>query len=177
MLLAAIVVILATPLVERAGAQSMQTPLTPQIVEAFIASYPQVKETATGLSQQYGVDTGGADVSAVWQAWLAVTAAQGALNAACQSYGFDSFASWISTLTSIATAYAFAREGGGVNDQMATAIANIQNNPNVPEAQKQAMIQAMQASMGALGAIMPSPENVEAVMPRLAELAVLFDDD
>jgi hypothetical protein len=162
-----------------AGAQmpmSDQTTLTPAIVESFIASYPVVRETTDSLSQQYGIGDSGDDPSSAWQAWLGVGAAQGALNAACQSYGFQDFGQWVGTFVSIATAYAFAKEGQDTNAEMQQALADIQNSPNLSDAQKAMMVQQMQAVMGMMGIIMPPQENVDAVRPYIDQLTVLFDE-
>ena len=163
-----------------AGAQvptTAQVALTPEIVGAFVASYPDVRGTADNLSDQYGVDVGDdPDPAVAWQGWLAVTGAQGALNAVCQSYGFADFQQWLQVFTSVATAYAFATGGGDMNAQMTAALAQIQNDPNIPEAQKQLMIQQMQASMGVVAAIAPPQQNIDAVTPYVDQLAVLFED-
>jgi len=177
---AAIVVALTSVFGSQAAAQAPtveQVALTPEIVEAFIASYPDVRQTADGLSAQYGVDVGdGDDPSTAWQAWLAVTGAQNALNAVCQNYGFTGFQQWLQVMVSVATAYAFATGGGDVPGEMAAAIQQIQDDPNMTEAQKQMMMEQMQASMAMMGAIMPPQQNIDAVTPYVDQLAVLFDD-
>jgi hypothetical protein len=149
--------------------------LTPAVVEAFISSYPVVKQTTDSLSQQYGIDAGDEDPSA-WQAWAGVAAAQGALNAACQGYGFSDFSDWVQVFVSVATAYAFAKEGPGTNAEMTNSIAEIQNNPSLSDAQKQMLIQQMQAVMGMMNMIMPPQQNLDAVAPYADQLAALFDD-
>jgi hypothetical protein len=161
-----------------AAAQAMnQVPLTPAIVEAVIASYPAVKQTADDLSAQYGnVGGGGGDPGAAFGAWMAVSAAHGALNGTVQQYGFADYATWVNTLTSVVFAYTFAGEGGGMDAQMAEAVAGIQNNPNLSDAQKEMMLQQIQASFGALSAIRPPQQNVDAVAPYADQLAVIFEN-
>jgi len=159
------------------GFPTSQVPLTTGIVEAFIASYPDVRQTADSLEEKYGARAdNGDDPMAAWQGWMAVSEAQGALNAVCQAHGFDGFLPWLQVLASVATAYTFVREGGGVDDKMAESIAEVQNNPNLSAAQKQMILQQMQAAMGAVSAMRPPQENLDAVAPYAPQLAVLFED-
>ena len=155
-----------------------QVPLTPAIVEAVIASYPVVKQTADDLSAQYGdVGPGGNDPGAVFGAWLAVSGAMGALNGAVQPYGFADYQTWIGTVTSVVTAHAFAAAGGNMDSQMAEAIAQIQNNTSLSDAQKEMMLQQMQASMGAVAMMRPSQENVDAVAPYADQIEAMLDSN
>lgn len=163
-----------------ARAQMMSgVPLTPAIVEAFIASYPSVNATGEELNQQYGgTASGGDDPASAYQGLLAYTAATGAMNSAVQAYGFADFQSWLQVLTSVATAYAFlGEEGQGMDSQMAEAMAGIQSNPNLTAAQQQMMMQQLQLSMGMIAAMAPPQENIDAVAPYADQLAALFDDD
>ena len=154
-------------------AQVGQVPLTAASIEALIASYPDVKATAAGLHKKYGNPGAGQETPSAWGAWMAVGAAQGALDASVQAHGFDSFSSWLQVLTSVATAYGVAKSGSQINAGMADAIKQIQNNSSLSDAQKQMMIQQMQASMGTVAAMAP-PDNDAAVTPYLNQLAALF---
>lgn len=154
-----------------------QVPLTGAIVEAVIASYPAVKQTADELSAQYGdVGGGGDDPGAAFGAWMAVSAAHGALNSTVQQYGFADYMTWVNTLTSTVFAYTFAEQGGAMDAQMAEAVAQIQNNPSLSDAQKEMMLQQIQASMGAVAAMRPPQANVDAVAPYADQLKVLFEN-
>lgn len=157
------------------AAQMAQVALTSATVQAFIASYRDVKATAATLQKTYGdPGKGEADASAAWGAWLAVGAAQNALNSAVKAHGFDSFATWLQVLTSVATAYGFAKDGDKLNAGMADAVKQIQHNKSLSDDQKKMMLQQLQASMGSIGAVAPPPGNVDAVKPYLDQLAVLF---
>ena len=156
------------------GAQMPQVALTSASVQAFIASYRDVKATAATLQKTYGdPGEGQADASAAWGAWLAVGAAQNALNSAVKAHGFDSFATWLQVLTSVATAYGFAKDGDKLNAGMAVAIKQIQDNKNLSDDQKKMMLQQIQSQMGSMASMAP-PGNIEAVKPYLDQLAVLF---
>ena len=156
------------------AAQMPQVTLTNASVQAFIASYRDVKATAATLQKTYGdPGEGQADASAAWGAWLAVGAAQNVLNSAVKAHGFDSFATWLQVLTSVATAYGFAKDGDKLNAGMSDTIKQIQDNKNLSDDQKKMMLQQIQSQMGSMASMAP-PGNIEAVKPYLDQLAVLF---
>ena len=156
------------------AAQMPQVALTSATVKAFIASYPDVKATAATLQKTYGNPAAGQnDPTTALGAWLAVGAAQNALNSAVRAHGFDSFATWIQVLTSVATAYGFAKDGDKMNAGMADAIKQIQDNDSLSDDQKKMMLQQMQAQMGSMASMAPAA-NIDAVKPYVDQLAVLF---
>jgi hypothetical protein len=74
-------------------------------------------------------------------------------------------------LTSVATAYGFAKEGDKMNAGMADAVKQIQDNKSLSDDQKKMMLQQLQAPIAAMA---PPPGNVDAVKPYLDQLAVVF---
>jgi hypothetical protein len=144
------------------------------MVESFIASYPAVKEAAETIGAKYGLSTDG-DATSAWGAWMGATGAWGELNGIVAEHGFTDFAQWLQVTMSVAKAYAFAESGDEMDQGMAEALAAIQNDPNLSDAQKEMMIQQLQASMGAVAGMKPSAANLEAVKPYLAELKALFE--
>ena len=158
------------------SAQMAQVNLTSASVQAFIASYPGVKATAAKLQKTYGSPGAGqsGDPAAAWGAWLAVSAAQGALDASVKAHGFDSFASWMEVLTSVATAYGFAKGGDQISAGMASAAKQIEDSKTLSDDQKKMMMQQLQASMGSISAAAPPQGNIDAVQPYLDQLAALF---
>lgn len=153
--------------------QLPQIPLNRTIVEAFISSYPTVKQTADSISKKYKIRTEGAEASG-WGAWMTANAAWGEMNAVVKPFGFDTFQTWLNATISVATAYAFAKDGGKMDTQMADAMAKMQNDPNIPAAQKQMILQQMQASSGAMASIRPPQANIDAVKPYMTQLGPLF---
>lgn len=174
----AFIPVAATGIIGIAPAQAQASyPLNSGIVENFIASFPAILAKADELEEQYDVDEG--DASNPMEAFGAYMAHQGAmaeLNAIVTSHGFAGFADWLQAASSIAIAHAFAREGGQMDVQMAAAIEQIENNPNMTDQQKEAMIAQIEASAGAMSALRPSQENIDAVTPYADELTELFED-
>ena len=173
-LVAAVIAVGLAAFIVPASAQMPQVALISATVEAFIASYADVKATADKLKQQYGDPASSGDAMSGWTAWMAVGGAQGALDQAVQSHGFDNFQSWIQVLTSVGMAYGFAKDGGQVDAGMAAALKQIQDNPDLTDDQKKMMVQQMTASMGAVAAIKPPQGNIDAVAPYVDQLTAVF---
>jgi len=166
-----LVVAMANP----AFAQTADVPLTSEIVGNFIESYPEVRAKAEELKAQYEVPEG-TDVTA-WQAWAAVGAAKNELDAAVQAHGFADFNTWLQTFSTIARAYAFVREGGALDTKMADAMEKVQNDPNIPEGQKELILQQLKHSSAAIAGMRPSEDSLKAVEAQAERLKGLFDDN
>jgi hypothetical protein len=159
-----------------ASAQTGDIALTAEMVENFAASYAGVRAKADELSASYDVPEGGSATTA-WQAWMGVGGAKADLDAAVAEHGFADFGEWLQAFSSVARAYAFAKDGGALDNDMAQALAQIQNDPNIPQAQKDMLLQQLQASAGAISSMRPSQENIDAVAPYVDQLSVVFEDN
>ena len=150
--------------------------LSPDAVENFIESYPDVRASVDGLRDQYDVPDGGS-ASASMQAWAALGGAKSQLDNAVSPYGFADFTTWTQTFSAIGQAYAFAREGGSIDNQMSEALAKVRDNPNFSAAQKEMLLQQLQHSSGAIAAMRPSQQNIDAVAPYVDQLKAVFNDN
>lgn len=151
-----------------------QVELTTQSVEGIIASYPEVKAKADELKATYDVPEGG-DIGSAWGAWMAYSDAMGQFNGVVQPYGFADFQTWVTTLVSVSIAYSFAKDGGQIDASMQQALDQIKNNPNLSDAQKEVMLQQLQASLGVVSAMAPSQANIDAVTPYMDQIAEVLD--
>lgn len=150
--------------------------LTPVIVENLIASYPKVKAKVDDLKAQYDV-AGDLSGATTWRAWAGVNGAKSQLDAIVRAYDFADFPSWVRAFSVTAQAYAFTQSGADLDRKMAEALARIENDPNLPEAQKEMMRQQLRHSADAIAAIKPSQESIDAVTPYAEELKQLFDEE
>ena len=150
--------------------------LTPAIVENFIASYPEVKAKVEELHAEYDVagDISGSDA---WRAWADVNGAKSQLDAVVQAHDFPDFPTWVRTLSVAARAYAFIQGGADLDSKVSEALARIESDPNIPEAQKEMMRQQLQHSADAIAAIKPSQKSIDAVTPYAEQLGQLFDEE
>ena len=162
-----------------AQAQSETPPigtLTPDAVENLVTSFAAVQAKAEALRAQYDVPEDGT-VAAQWWAWARVGEAKSELDASVSVHGFTDFETWLRTLSIVAQAYAFAREGAALDAKMAEALQRIESDPDISASQKEMMIQQLQHSVEAIAGIRPPRENVEAVSPYIDQLGVIFDDE
>jgi hypothetical protein len=150
--------------------------LTPNTVENFIASYPQVKATVDDLRVQYDVAEDLSDASA-WRAWAGVGGAKSQLDSVVQAHDFADFSTWVRTLSVTAQAYVFTQSGADLDRKMAEALARIESDPNIPVAQKEMMRQQLKHSAHAIAAMKPSQASIDAVTPYADQLRQLFDDE
>ena len=74
-------------------------------------------------------------------------------------YGFKNFKAWLDDTISIAMAAGTTQ-----------AVEQIKNNPSLSDAQKEMMLQQMEASMGSVSAMRPPQGNIDAVKPCATEL-------
>jgi hypothetical protein len=156
------------------SAQTGDIALTAGTVGSFAASYADVKAKADELSAKYDVPEGGSESDA-WQAWMGVGEAKAELDATVGAHGFSDFAVWIQTFSAVARAYAFAKDGGALDSDMAAALEKIRSDPNIPQAQKDMLLQQLQASAGAISGMRPSQENIDAVAPYVDQLSAVFE--
>jgi hypothetical protein len=156
------------------SAQTGDITLTADVVGSFAASYADVRAKADELSATYDVPDGGT-ATAAWQAWMGVGGAKAELDGAVAAHGFADFGAWLQAFSSIARAYAFAKDGGALDNDMAQALAQIQNDPNIPQAQKDMLLQQLQASAGAISSMRPAQENIDAVAAHIDQLSVIFE--
>jgi hypothetical protein len=160
---------------QNAFAQSTEVPLTFEIVENFIASYPEVRAKGEELKTEYEVPEG--NTSTAFQAWAAVGGAKSALDTTVQAHGFADFSEWLQTFSSVARAYAFVREGGALDSEMAEAIEKVRNDPNIPDGQKEMILQQLQHSSAAIAGMRPPQESIDAVEPYSEQLKTVLDDN
>jgi hypothetical protein len=174
----AVMPVAGTGLIGSSAAQAQaQYPLTAEIVENFIASFPEIMARSEALNEQYDVEEGDpANPIEAFGAYMSYQGAMAELNGIVTAYGFTGFSDWIQAASSIAFARAFAQAGGQIDSRFAEAIEQIRNNPDMTDEQKNAAITAIQSSAGAMNALRPSQENIEAVEPYADELNELFEN-
>jgi len=102
--------------------------------------------------------------------------AQEQLGVAVGAYGFDSYPDWVATIQTILATYAYVQTAGA-REQMApamdAAMQKVLDNPNIPQAQKDAIIAQLggvNSSIGESQASAPSEENQAIVISLLPQI-------
>jgi hypothetical protein len=85
----------------------MQIELTQQLIDNFIAAYPEVSPQLEALAEQNNIPAGD-DPAAAMAAMMALTAAINQMNAIVTPFGFTDFAQYTSVLSAVSTGLAFA---------------------------------------------------------------------
>ena len=80
-------------------------PLTQELIEAWVESYPTVVEASDAMEEQYNLPEG-EDPAAAMAALAMVTGAMGQLNDVVGAFGFDSFQQWIDVMFAVIYSYA-----------------------------------------------------------------------
>ncbi len=151
-----------------------QVELNETTVRNLIASMPEMK---TAVEKYEGLDDGELnDANSVAEALMQIQAA-GELDSVVQKYGFADMSGWFATMTSVAMAHTFAKEDVDIDAQLQEAIEGIRSNDGMSDEQKQMFIAQIESSFGALKAMQPSQQNIDAVKPFAAELEEFFNDD
>lgn len=165
----------ALPALAQTPPMGQQLPLTEEIVGNFVTAYPVVQERLDSYSD-FAAPEGDSPADAM-AAYLTYQQASSELDDLVGQYGFESFMNWVQTTSSVVTAYAFAREGGAMDEQLAQAIEGIRSNPNLTDEQKDAMIEQMGVAMQSVTALRPDQVSIDAVSAYSDELAEIFEDN
>ena len=165
----------STPLAVSPAVAQAQVELTEDMVKNLIASYPGVMEKADALQKKYGdANASTQDPSAALMALMVYGDAAAELNGVVTPFGFTDYMNWIQVLSAVATTYAYYKDGG-IDSQMADAVKEIENNPNMTDAQKKVMLDQMKAASASMDAMRPPQASVDAVNAHITELDALFN--
>lgn len=120
-------------------------PLTPELVAAWVQSYPEVYAASQQLADRYDVPDADTPAAAL-AAYAMVTGAMAELNAIVGQYGFDDYGQWVSVMLSVVTAYALVSEDIPANmmAMMMTQFGQTQENIDAVTANLEAVAAVVQ---------------------------------
>ncbi len=178
-------VLVALPSAPPAAAQEQKLPpqiqLTPELVEGFVASYPELHALGEQLEQKYGKVAGDPEDPTSMVSGLAQYAdARAQMETIVQSHGIPSIQDWVQVAYSVMLAYSFAErgEGGGsVDSEMAEAIGQIKNDKSIPDQQKEQLIAMLEQQMAQISQLRPPAGNIEVVMPYAEQIKQIVDSE
>jgi hypothetical protein len=167
------------------AAQEQQLPpqiqLTPELVEGFIASYPELITLREQLKQKYGqVDADPEDPSSFVTAYAQYADARAQMEGIIQSHGIASIQDWVQVAYSVMLAYSFSErgEGGGsVDSEMAEAIDQIKNDKSIPKEQKEQLIAMLEQQMAQISQLRPPAGNIEVVMQYADQIRQIAESE
>lgn len=179
LLLIAVFVVLQLRIPAMAQAQMPQVELTRDMVERFLASYPEIR--AVGAKYEKKPERSDSeDPVATFSEFLQHKAALGEIKAILDEHGFKTFTAWLDVARSVAIAYGFVKSGkspGELGDQAGKALEEIRRNPDLNDAQKQEMELMVKRQMDMLRHFEPSANNLAIVRELQPQIAVVLDSD
>lgn len=167
-----------------ASAQTQLPPqiqLTPELVESFVTSYPELRELGTRLEQKYGkVAADPEDPSSFVVGYAQYADARAQMQGIVERHGIPSVENWVQVAYSVMLAYSFAERGdggGSVDSEMAEAIDQIKNDKSIPDQQKEQLIAMLEQQMAQISQLRPPPGNIEAVTPYVEQIKLIAESD
>lgn len=155
-----------------AVAQDMQVTLTPDMVERFIASWPEFKALGDKLAADRGVDPAAGTPTAAFAAWAKAEDAKAEIDAVAGKHGFASLEDWSRVADSVMIAFSYDEEELS-DERLAEILAEVEASPQVPADQKAAAAEQVREYFAAARLLKPLPGNSETIEPFLDELNVV----
>lgn len=164
-----------------ASLQPVQVPLTADIVERFIASYPEMETLADQLDQRHPAAASSDEEEEGPEYLLAdhLDDAQdaAAINKLLAKHGFSTYAEWANIAHSVSIAADAAdAPPNELADQKKQALAEVDADKTLSAQEKDEQRQEIENQFAALTEFVPLPGNVAVVKPFLARIRALDAD-
>lgn len=158
-----------------------QIELTPDMVEAFLDTYPQIEALGEEFERQYGyAGADPEDPAGFAMAYARYAEARERMEAILSQYGIGSMEEWGRIAYSLMIAYSFAEGGeniGGMDQEMAEAIEQIRGDPSIPAAQRDHLVASLQAQVDQLRQLRPSDGNIALAAQYAERIRAIVDDE
>jgi hypothetical protein len=161
--------------IDKITASAHQVPLTADMVDRLIASFPDMRRVAakfggTELPAQAGVDAAG----------IAAMPAEKrkALEAVATEHGFESLGQWTDVASSVTMTYVYAMQGkkpGSLAEAVKANIAQAERDPNLSAQQKQQTVAQYKMIGDKLARLEPLQENYTLVVEMKDKITPLMD--
>ncbi len=155
-----------------AGVAEMQVTLTPDMVQRFIASWPDFRALGDKLAENRGVDPAAGTPTGAFAAWAKEADAKAEIDAVVAKHGFATLEDWIRAADSVMLAFSYDEEELS-DERLAEILAEIETSPQVPPDQKAAAAEQVREYFAAARVLKPLPGNAETIEPFLDELAIV----
>jgi hypothetical protein len=150
-----------------------QVPLTEDMIDRFVASYPEMKEVGAkfGATQMPDAPSDKSDLE------LLPPEKREAMTAVATKHGFKDLQEWSDVAQSVVMSYAYLREGKGLQeldkmvDQM---VAQAEADSKLTEEQKQKTIAQVRELGAKLAKLQPLPQNYDLVEKMIGKVAAVM---
>lgn len=175
-----------------------QIPLTPKLVEGFLAAWPEfedLREKLTAASpnakaqdnnpqgqpESDEAEVGEAeDPVGALAAYLDKPEARAQIDAILKKHDFANYADWANAAQSVLLAFGASDPEGGETDLSAEkrkVQTEIEGDAALSEEEKQAALKDLDEQFAALESFQPLPGNVDVVKPYVEKIKALFGED
>lgn len=164
-----------SPMVAAPAAPIEQVPLTADVVEKFVSSWPEIEKLGDELASAYGVDPSVTDPTSAFTYWAKRPEARQKIDAALTKAGFASLEEWVKIANSVVLAYGYD-EAELAPERVAEIVAEIEKSEEIPAEQKPAVIAQVRQQFADAVAQKPLAGNAEVVAPFAERLGAIFGD-
>ncbi|GLK75705.1 hypothetical protein GCM10008171_09590 [Methylopila jiangsuensis] len=175
-----------------------QIPLTPTLVEAFLAAWPEFETLREKLAAEEPdakaqdanpkdqpesdeAEVGEAeDPVGALAAYLDKPEAKAQIDAVLKKHNFAAYADWANTAQSVLLAFGASDPEGGETDlgaEKRKVQSEIENDAALSDDEKQAALKDLDEQFAALESFQPIPGNVDVVKPYIEKIKALFGED
>jgi len=180
-----------------AEAEPKQVPLTPKLVEAFIAAWPEFEalreklagdnpaekdqaKTPDNQAESDEAEVGEAeDPVGALAGYLDKPEAKAQIEAILKKHDFATYSDWADVAQSVLLAFGASDPEGNETDLAAEkkkVQGEIESDAALSEDEKKAALKDLDEQFSALESFQPLPGNVEVVKPYLEKIKTLFGD-
>jgi hypothetical protein len=147
-----------------------QVPLTEDMIDRFVASYPEMKEVVAKFPATQMPD----EPSDKSDLEMLPPDKRAAMTAVATKHGFKDLQEWSDVAQSVVMSYAYLREGKGLNelDKMVDRmVAQAENDSKLTDEQRQKTIAQVRELGAKLAKLQPLPQNYELVEKMIGKVA------
>jgi hypothetical protein len=147
-----------------------QVPLTEDMIDRFVASYPEMKEVVAKFPATQMPD----EPSDKSDLEMLPPDKRAAMTAVATKHGFKDLQEWSDVAQSVVMSYAYLREGKGLNelDKMVDRmVAQAENDSKLTDEQRQETIAQVRELGAKLAKLQPLPQNYELVEKMIGKVA------
>ncbi|MCJ7526942.1 MAG: hypothetical protein MUO37_02340 [Methyloceanibacter sp.] len=165
---------------DKMAEEAHQVPLTEDMINRFVASYPEMREIGakfpaaqtpdepSGKSDSDKGDSDKSDLDAL------PPEKREAMTAVATKHGFKDLQEWSDVAQSVVMSYAYLREGKGLDEldkMMNQLVAQAENDTKLTEEQKQKTIAQVRELGAKLAKLQPLPQNYKLVEKMIGKVA------
>ncbi len=148
-----------------------QVPLTENMIDRFVASYPEMKEVSAKFPPTEAEKDPNREESDLE---VMPPEKRKAMEAVATKHGFKDLEEWIAVTNSVAMSYAHVREGKSKKDldaMVANAVAQAEADQKLTSEQREKAIETFKALGAKLAKLQPLPQNTELVEKMIGKVA------